>query len=255
MKLAVAHIKQQFGGWLPFLIAVLLGLVLARLSPVQGALLVGGTAVFLLTFIQPLIGLAVTLLLGPLGAWEALFLGPTPLDSGQILLLLTLAAWLARGLRDRRLTIPRTPLLLPLSLFAYVALLSLLAAPSFTAGLRELLKWGEIALVLLLVIDEASRLRQAHWYLLGALCLAGVTQAMLGIWQFGLRGDGPEHFLVLGRFYRAFGTFMQPNPFGGFMNLTLLLALGALAGSVKREKREERRGKREEGGGRGGVIA
>ena len=116
MKLAVAHIKQQFGGWLPFLIAVLLGLVLARLSPVQGALLVGGTAVFLLTFIQPLIGLAVTLLLGPLGAWEALFLGPTPLDSGQVLLLLTLAAWLARGLRDRRLTIPRTPLLLPLSL-------------------------------------------------------------------------------------------------------------------------------------------
>ncbi|MEZ4643452.1 MAG: O-antigen ligase family protein [Chloroflexota bacterium] len=250
MKLAVAHIKQQFGGWLPFLIAVLLGLVLARLSPVQGALLVGGTAVFLLTFIQPLIGLAVTLLLGPLGAWEALFLGPTPLDSGQILLLLTLAAWLARGLRDRRLTIPRTPLLLPLSLFAYVALLSLLAAPSFTAGLRELLKWGEIALVLLLVIDEASRLRQAHWYLLGALCLAGVTQAMLGIWQFGLRGDGPEHFLVLGRFYRAFGTFMQPNPFGGFMNLTLLLALGALAGSVKWVKWEERRGKREEGGER-----
>jgi putative inorganic carbon (HCO3(-)) transporter len=34
----------------------------------------------------------------------------------------------------------------------------------------------------------------------------------------------------LGRFYRAYGTYEQPNPFGGFMNLTVLLALGILAG-------------------------
>src|SRR5690606_29605601 len=54
--------------------------------------------------------------------------------------------------------------------------------------------------------------------------------AVIGIWQFGLRGDGPEHFLILGRFYRAYGTFEQPNPFGGYMALNASLALGAVVG-------------------------
>jgi len=62
--------------------------------------------------------------------------------------------------------------------------------------------------------------------------LAGMSQALVGIWQFGLRGDGPVHFLVLGRFYRAYGTFEQPNPFGGFMNLSVLLGVGGLLGLV-----------------------
>ena len=41
---------------------------------------------------------------------------------------------------------------------------------------------------------------------------AGLVQAFIGIWQFGLRDTGPEHFMILGRFYRAYGTFEQPNP-------------------------------------------
>jgi O-antigen ligase len=64
------------------------------------------------------------------------------------------------------------------------------------------------------------------------LLLAGVAQAFIGIWQFGLRGEGPEHFLVLGQFYRAYGTFEQPNPFGGYTNLTALTALGLSLGLV-----------------------
>ncbi|HUM72229.1 MAG TPA: O-antigen ligase family protein, partial [Chloroflexota bacterium] len=67
---------------------------------------------------------------------------------------------------------------------------------------------------------------------LGILLLAGLSQAIIGIWQFGLRGDGPEHFLVLGRFYRAYGTFEQPNPYAGYMNLTALLSVGAFLGVI-----------------------
>ncbi|MCZ7665773.1 MAG: hypothetical protein M5U34_00335 [Chloroflexi bacterium] len=64
----------------------------------------------------------------------------------------------------------------------------------------------------------------------GILLLAGSVQAAWGVWQFGLRQDGPEHFLVLGRFYRAYGSFEQPNPFGGFMYLSAMLALGIMLG-------------------------
>jgi hypothetical protein len=64
------------------------------------------------------------------------------------------------------------------------------------------------------------------------LLLAGLSQAVIGIWQFGLRGDGPEHFEILGGFYRAYGTFEQPNPFGGYMSLGASLAAGVLVGLV-----------------------
>jgi putative inorganic carbon (HCO3(-)) transporter len=68
-------------------------------------------------------------------------------------------------------------------------------------------------------------------WILAMLLAAGISQAVLGIWQFGLRGDGPDHFLRLDRFYRAFGTFQQPNPFGGFMGISAALAIGTLIGT------------------------
>jgi O-antigen ligase len=62
------------------------------------------------------------------------------------------------------------------------------------------------------------------------ILMAGLSQALIGIWQFGLRGDGPEHFEILGGFYRAFGTFNQPNPFGGYMSMAACLGIGVLVG-------------------------
>ena len=55
-------------------------------------------AIVLLIFIQPLFGLALALLAGPLGALEQILSGIVSLDSGQVLLLLTLFSWLARGM-------------------------------------------------------------------------------------------------------------------------------------------------------------
>ncbi|MBP6473130.1 MAG: hypothetical protein KA773_21980, partial [Chloroflexi bacterium] len=220
-------------------LAVVAGVLLARLPLLWGAALVGGTAVILLTCIQPLVGLGLMLLLGPFGALESVLFG-WGLDSGQALLLLVLAVWLARGLSRRRLMLPHTFLTVPLGLFLLVMAATVLDAPAVTVGLRELMKWVEIGLLALLVVDFGQELDQeegqqkggngriAPWLLVGLLLFSGVVQAAIGIWQFGLRGDGPEHFLVLGRFYRASGTFEQPNPFGGFINLSLLLAAGII---------------------------
>lgn len=220
-----------WGQWVSLLLAVLLGGLAVWLPPLWLGGVVAITAVFLLTLIQPLFGLGLALLLGPLGAWESLVLGSSVLDSGQLLLLLTLAVWLGRGLRNGRLFIPHTFLSIPLALFILVAILTLFNAPALTFGLRELIKWVEIGLIMLLVADcgrEAPK--QTAWLLVGLLLLAGLSQALGGFWQFALRGDGPAHFLINGRFYRAYGTFMQPNPFGGFVNLMTLLALGVTVG-------------------------
>ncbi len=209
-------------------------------------------------FIQPLFGLALALLAGPFGALEDILLiqnigRPLPLDSGQLLLLLTVAAWAGRSLARKRVHIPALFLPLPLLAFIFVMSLTLLDAPSMPLGVRELLKWVEMVLIIWLAVDlvtegrgkkeegRSAKSTTSHfslltshspktWWLLGGILLAGLVQAVVGIWQFAPRGHGPEHFLVLGRFYRAYGTFEQPNPFGGYMALTGLLALGGVLG-------------------------
>ena len=220
-----------------YLLAAALALLIVRLSLPAAAGLVGAVAAVILALINPLFGLGLALLIGPFGALEAIVFGPTLLDSGQIALMLTFAAWIGTGLARRRLLIPRTNFNVPWVLFVLVAALSLLDAYSVSLGLVELLKWLEMGLIVWLILDMASApdrrppgYRAVMRLTLVMLLLAGLVQALIGIWQFGLRGDGPEHFLVLGRFYRAYGTFEQPNPFGGYMNLIAFPALGLLLG-------------------------
>lgn len=200
-------------------------------------------ATLLLLLRYPLLGLLLMLLAGPWGALENVVLGPAFLDSGQLTFLLLVALWLAWSvLRRRRLpasagiVIPATPLNGPLFVFLAIALLSLLGAPSLPAGFKELLKWAEIAAVIWIVVDLGSGGGTSRSYtVLAAVLLAGLSQAAIGIWQFGLRATGPEHFLIpnllpFGEFYRAYGTFEQPNPFGGFVSWNAALGIGLLLG-------------------------
>lgn len=212
------------------LTAVALGLLVAWLPLSVSLEWLLKTAVILLTLIQPLAGLAVALLVGPWGALEAVWGRAGLLDSGQLFLLLTLAIWLARGAMRRRIVLPRTALDLPLAIFVGVTAVTVLRAPSIPIGFKELLKWLEIWLILWLVLDLLPPTR--YRWLVGIVLLAGLSQAFIGIWQFGLRGSGPETFMILGRFYRAYGTFEQPNPFAGFMNWTAWLAMGTAVGLI-----------------------
>ncbi len=230
----------------------MVGLAVVRLPLPVAAGAVALAAAVLLALINPLFGLALALLVGPLGALENVVLGSALLDSGQAALLLALASWIGGGLARRRLCVPATPFNGPWLLFVAVAALGLLDAYSIPLGLVELLKWLEMGLIVWLMLDLADDPtrrpvgRPAVLRLvLAALLLAGLIQALIGVWQFGLRGDGPEHFLVLGRFYRAYGTFEQPNPFGGYMNLTAFLGAGVALGyaaylaGVKRKRNTE----------------
>jgi putative inorganic carbon (hco3(-)) transporter len=247
--------RRVWQPWWVWLLALGLGVSLA-LGPAWLVIgLLGGTAVFLLILRQPLVGLGLALILGPWAALESLLMGPLLpggglLNSGQLLLLVTVAAWLARGLRLRRIVVPHTFLNLPLALLLYLMLLTLINSYDLFTGFKELLKWVQMGLIVWLVVDMVqgappkpgfpseqqgsaggkSPVSSGFQWLLIALLLSGLSQALIGIWQFGLWTAGPEHFMILGRFYRAYGTFQQPNPFGGFMNLLGLLAWGLLLG-------------------------
>lgn len=206
------------------------GLLLAGLPLVWAAILLFIVVVVGATWIEPMVGVGAVLFFGPFKPLTEYFAPSLPLDLGQWFLLFTVAAWIAQRVAHRETVMARSPLTLLLGPFIFFATLSLAGAPSFAAGLRELLKWVQLTLVMWLVIAVAGE-RRWGW-VVGLALFAALFQAGVGIWEF-FRDQGPEHFLILDeRFYRAYGTLEQPNPFGGFIGLSWPLAAGLTLGAV-----------------------
>ncbi len=180
----------------------------------------------LLTPAAPLAMLVVLLTLSPLRtliATESTF--NSQLDIGQILLILYFGIWLADRIRQRKPIFvfqPSTPLTAALCLTAVFAL-GAWTGTSFSDWLTEWLKW----VVITLLIWNLPLTAGNHWrWLVFAILLSAAANALVGLYIF-LGGSGADHLLILGRFFRAFGTFGQPNPFGGFMGIALPIGIMA----------------------------
>ena len=196
----------KFAGiWRPatfIVIALVFGLAAALLPFYSAATLIIGSILVLLTLIQPLVGIALVLLVGPLGAIESLWIGASLPKSGQLLFIATVGAWLGYSVLRRRINLVHTAVNIPLALFVSAAALSLLGASSLRFGFIEIIKWLELALIMLIVVDIGTTwCRQAsitasvaprrlgidiRW-IVTTLLIAGLSQAFIGIWQFGLR--------------------------------------------------------------------
>jgi hypothetical protein len=142
----------------------------------------------------------------------------------------------------RQLRIPHTFLNLPLALFLYLMLLTLIHSYDLFTGFKELVKWVQMGLVcgwwwiwlrgapnrpFLPVFTFKSRFSSGFQWL-----LAGLSQALIGIWQFGLLARRAGAFHDFGPLLSGLRHVWQPNPFGGFMNMVGLLAWGLLLGLV-----------------------
>jgi putative inorganic carbon (HCO3(-)) transporter len=102
-----------------------------------------------------------------------------------------------------------------------LALLSIGYANDKSSAIKESLKWLELLLALVIVVDLAREPHASRW-VIGAMLLAGATEAAYGAFQF-VTDSGPSAFALQGAL-RAFGHFDQPNPFAGY--LATMLPLG-----------------------------
>ncbi len=208
---------------------VALALAIALLPLTWAVLLVAGAAVLLATLIWPQVGVLLLVPAVPFGSLRQVQVGVMNVGLTEALLALVLAAWLMRRLARRDLYLRWPPLTGPLLLFLGALLLSTLGATSLQHSLKEVLKWIEVLLLYLLVADEMDeRWRKA---LLFTILTTGAVAALHGIYQF-LFQVGPEQFILFGRFMRAYGTFEQPNPYAGYLGLTLPLAVGLIVVAV-----------------------
>lgn len=219
-------------------LAVGAGLLLVWLPLGEAAVLTALAALGIATLVEPLAGLVGGLFLGLLRAYLQAEVPQVPAQIGHLFVALAVASWLARGLMKRNVSLllqgreAALPLLVALLSFVGAGWISLWnGAYLANYGLPELAKWLEMVLVFVVVVERA-RPRHLPGLLAGVL-LVGVFQASVGLYQFGLRGEGPEHFRIPGTdFYRAYGTFEQPNPYAGYLAMSLSLVVGLLGSAL-----------------------
>lgn len=211
-------------------IAIVLSIAIVSV-PIE-PLLIGFVSVSLIVLIllHPLAALTVMLIVSPLRALLAAHSSlHLPLDIGQIAFVATLGSAVMYRMvkREHLLTVAWTPLSVALVVFILISGSTIASSLSVSLWLSEWLKWLALALAALISIGLA---KTYNWqWLAFALVVAGIPNALLGAYIF-FGGSGADHFAINDRFFRAFGTFEQPNPFGGFMGITAALAIALTAG-------------------------
>lgn len=220
---------MRFAVWGLVLSVLVLALVLLPLQPLL-ALLAAITAGVLVIRWPWLLWVGFALLIpitsavkwGPLSLTDLLF-------AGGIML------WFMDGVRRRTIRTWHHPIVPIVLLFAGLLYLSLLQATNLREASAELLKWVQFALLLAIVPTMVPR-EKARWLVWGLLG-GGMIQGLIGLYQFIFR-IGPEWFVIFGRFMRASGTFSQPNPYGGYLGLTLPVAVSLTLWALYRLKQE-----------------
>jgi putative inorganic carbon (HCO3(-)) transporter len=200
----------------------LLGAIAGLLPPRYSAVAAVGGFVAVAILANPVLGLAALTFAIPFGpsADADSGLAVTPTDA---LVVLILAAALLACLSRRCSTVVLTRAFAPSVAFMLVSLLSATFASAFLVSLKEILRWVEL-LGIMIVAATFCRRETNRQLALVALLSAATLEALLGWGQFFLR-YGPPSFRI-GPFLRAYGTFGQPNPFAGYLEMVLPIALG-----------------------------
>lgn len=185
------------------------------------------------TILRPRIALYLMAFAVPWGSLDYISAHSLRLDSADILVGFLAVGWLMSwtlptymgGGRDREEGKVPVYLFVATLLLIGVMVLSMTVAISRADSLKEIAKWLEF-IVLLLLGAQYLRTRRQIWILVAFIIAAAITQAFFGYAQavFNL---GPASF-VRSFNLRVYGTFDQPNPYAGYLNMSLTITLALL---------------------------
>lgn len=215
-----------------------LGWLIAWLPLRETALLLGAAGVAGLTLIRPDLLIYLLIPIIPFSSLFSIALGGFNVGLMELVLAWGIMAWLlqssTRSSANRHPLQPNTitqsagrfVLVWPFLILLGGVTLSWLDTLSLASSLVETFKWIEMLALYLLVVSLLPA-RHIKWVVL-TLLLTGMAQAALGLYQFVFKVGPPGFLLFDGRFLRAYGTFAQPNPYGGYLSLVLPLSFALL---------------------------
>jgi O-antigen ligase len=208
------------------IVVAALGVLIALLEPQDAVIAAAASIAVVLALIQPLVALPLLLVAVPFGGLTRASSGDASTDlsfgAAELLVALLGTAWVARGVRRHELNLRSGAIVLTTLAMICLAVVSIGYAADRGAALKESLKWLELLLALVIVVDLARQPNAARW-VIGAMLIAGAAEAAYGAFQFAT-DSGPATFALQGAL-RAFGHFDQPNPFAGYLTTILPLAV------------------------------
>ena len=234
-----AIVERMPGGWPSLtplaLVTGVLGLVAAVIWPPAMLVLVGG-ATAAVSLAAPPVGLGLLAVSIPAQDLAEQPLGPIELRWTSAILLGLIGAWALRLVATRRW--PRwTWTTVPFAAYVPIAAASGIVAGDARAWAGELYRWSAALVVFVIAADLLPSGRDGAVAVRPILVgiAAGVAAAsLLGCYQT-VAEAGPRSFRV-GGWTRAYATFGQPNPFAGYLELTVPLLVAAGAGSLVSRK-------------------
>ncbi len=227
-RLAIATPRIDWATLVPAFIALLAAGVLVGIPWPQNLFLVASGTAFVIAALNPPAGLGVLVASIPLQAVGEEQLGPIHMTVTKVILLATLAAWIGRTLVERRpIRIDRVAIFH----VAYVAILALSIVNTSDRGSwgAELYRWWTPLVVYVIAINSITSIAEAKPIIWGT-AVGTIGTSVVGFVQV-IGGYGPESFDVNG-FTRAFATFGQPNPFAGYLDVSVPLLIAVTAGSI-----------------------
>ncbi len=211
--------------WLPALLAVGAIVTLLAAPWPQNLFFILTAVAFVVALLKPPIGLGLLVLSVPIQSAGEHQLGLLHLTVTKAVLIGVIAAWVLGATtlrRGFRLGLVEGLLALHVAVLA----LSVVNARDTAAWGSELYRWWSALVVYVIATNTIRDVRSSIPIVVATV--VGVTgSSLLGFYQVAA-GLGPASFSV-GGLVRAFSTFGQPNPFAGYLEVTvpLLAALGA----------------------------
>jgi putative inorganic carbon (HCO3(-)) transporter len=194
----------------------------ALLEPLHLAMAVAGVMAGTLVLLRPVLAIPMLLFAVPFGSLAEVEAGNLSISATEPLVALLAVAWLARGVAEHRISLRGGPLVFAICALIALMVFSITYALAPAPAVKESLKWLELLVVLVVVLDLV-RDRVTTSRLLLALFAAGSAEAVWGAVQ-SVTGSGPSGFAVAGAL-RAYGHFEQPNPFAGYLTTILPVSL------------------------------
>jgi len=185
------------------------------------------------TILRPRLALYLMAFAVPWGSLDFISVSSLRLNSADILVAFLAIGWLMSwalpasmgGGRDREQGRVPAYLVTAILLLIGVMLLSMTVAISKTDSLKEISKWLEF-IVLITLGTQYLRTRRHVWTLVFFIVAAAITQAFFGYAQ-AIFNLGPQSFVRASNL-RVYGTFQQPNPYAGYLNMSLVITLALL---------------------------
>ena len=173
--------------------------------------------------------LYVILILAPIarGAVRIWAYGPI-----YILTLLMLIFWIFNRAKEKEIRIRRTPIDIPILLFALISIISIINSKYIYGSIMEIIKFAILALIFYIVINFITGMKQIK-RTLDIILMVGSGIALFGILQY--LGIIDKSWWYNPRFLSA--TYVNHNHFAGLMELVIPISVGMILSEKDAGKR------------------